>query len=466
MDYREYEAEDFLLDPSFRDFCLGRDENAVIFWLQWMADNPEKCNSVRQAKQLYTLLNGNHTAVDFAADEKAFRVRFEEYLGERPFEEEDAGSFDIPEERRVRTRPNEGRSLGEVLSGSAVVGQDSNEAEERRESARRGKTTKKRFYAGAVTAAFMISCLTLWLTRQIPTHSPIAGKTISKGYVQISKPGERKSFQLPDGSKVMLNAGSTLGIPTDFNHSGRDIYLEGEAYFDVTKDAQKPFTIHTSRMDIKVLGTAFNIKAYPGDALAEASLLTGSVEVLVKDRQHTKFILRPREKIVVPNSGEIFGQANSIFAGPDSVFAEIDSTFAQIDSTFARPDPTGHSAGARPDPAVAGTSAHGKKRYSIQKLSRNKADSSLVEICWTENRLAFNDNSFEDIAAQLERWYNVSIRFDDEAVKHFRFTATFNKKTISQVLDALQLSRPFEYRTGEGGQIVISGRGDHGGEGK
>lgn len=396
MDYREYEAEDFLLDPSFRDFCLGKDENAVNFWLQWMADNPEKCNSVRQAKQLYTLLNGNHTAGGFAADEKAFRARFEEHLGEA--------------------------------------------AEERRESARRGKITKKRFYAGAVSAAFMISCLILWLTRQIPTHSPIAGKTIAKGYVQISKPGERKSFQLPDGSKVMLNAGSTLGIPTDFNHSRRDIYLEGEAYFDVTKDAQKPFTIHTSRMDIKVLGTAFNIKAYPGDALAEASLLTGSVEVLVKDLQHTKFILRPREKIVVPNSGEIFGQPHSIFAGPDS-------TFAQIDSMAALPDPT-----------VAGTTAREKRHYSIQKLSRNKADSSLVEISWTENRLAFNDNSFEDIAAQLERWYNVSIRFDDEAVKRFRFTATFNKKTISQVLEALQLSRPFEYRTGEGGQIVISGR--------
>jgi ferric-dicitrate binding protein FerR (iron transport regulator) len=402
MDYREYEAEDFILDPSFRDFCLGKDENAVNFWLQWMVDNPEKCNSVRQAKQLYTLLNGNHTAVGFAADEKAFRARFEEHLGERPFE---------------------GQASAEAEAGQPT---------------RKRKTT--RYYAGAVTAAFMISCLILWLTRQIPTHSPIAGKTIPKGYVQISKPGERKSFQLPDGSKVMLNAGSTLGIPADFNHSRRDIYLEGEAYFDVTKDAQKPFTIHTSRMDIKVLGTAFNIKAYPGDALAEASLLTGSVEVLVKDPQHTKFILRPREKIVVPNSGELFGQPHSIFTGPDSTFARIDSVVA------------------RPDPAIAGTSAPGKRRYSIQKLSRNKADSSLVEISWTENRLAFNDNSFEDIAAQLERWYNVSIRFDDEAVKRFRFTATFNKKTISQVLDALQLSRPFEYRTGEGGQIVISGR--------
>jgi len=420
MDYREYEAEDFLLDPSFRDFCLGKDENAVNFWLQWMADNPEKCNSVRQAKQLYTLLNGSHTAVGFAADEKAFRAQFEEYLAERTAEEEDAGAFD-------------------TRSASVVFGQDSNEA-------RKGKTTK-RYYAGTLTAAFMISCLILWLTRQISTPSPIAGKTSPKGYVQISKPGERKSFQLPDGSKVMLKAGSTLGIPTDFNHSRRDIYLEGEAYFDVTKDAQKPFIIHTSRMDIKVLGTAFNIKAYPGDALAEASLLTGSVEVLVKDPQHTKFILRPREKIVVPR--------------PDSTVDPIPDPIPDSTADQAA-DPTGHSAAARPDPAIAGTSAGtsapGKRHYSIQKLSRNKADSSLVEISWTENRLAFNDNSFEDIAAQLERWYNVSIRFDDEAVKRFRFTATFNKKTIAQVLDALQLSRPFEYRTGEGGQIVISGR--------
>ena len=371
MDYSEYEAEDFLLDPSFRDYCLGKDEKAVRFWEQWMAANPRKHNAVRQARQLYILLNGNHGAQEFLADEKAFRARFVEHL-------------------------DDGRGDSGVLPA---------------------RFPQKWHYRGAVAAASLaILFLVILFLRRIPPSSPPISRAIPSEYVQTSKAGERKSFQLPDGSKVMLNAGSSLRIPVGFNRSGREISLEGEAFFDVARDGSKPFVIHTSRMDIKVLGTAFNVKAYPGDARTETSLLTGSVEVMVKDGRNEKFILHPSEKIIVLNNTK----------------------------TAALPDP------ARAKAPVAGT-AH----CTIERLRFNKRDSSLVEISWTESRLAFNDDSFEAIALQLERWYNVSIRFEDESVAQFRYTAIFDKKTIAQVLDALQLSRPFTYRIGEDGQIVI-----------
>jgi transmembrane sensor len=375
MDYSEYEAEDFLLDPSFRDYCLGKDEKVVRFWEQWMAANPGKHNAIRQARQLYVLLNGNHSAQEFLADEKAFRARFAEYLDDG---RDDSG--ELP----ARFPP-------------------------------------KWYYRGAVAAGSLaILFLVILFLRRIPPASPPVSRPIPSEYVQTSKAGERKSFQLPDGSKVMLNAGSSLRIPVGFNRSGREISLEGEAFFDVAHDGSKPFVIHTSRMDIKVLGTAFNVKAYPGDARTETSLLTGSVEVLVKDGRNQRFILHSSEKIIVPNNAK----------------------------TVARPDPP------RAKTPVAGT-AH----YQIERLRFNRRDSSLVEISWTESRLAFNDDSFEAIALQLERWYNVSIRFEDESVEQFRYTAIFDKKTIAQVLDALQLSRPFTYRIGEDGQIVIGSPG-------
>ncbi len=380
MDYSEYEAEDFLLDPSFRDYCLGKDEKVVRFWEQWMAANPGKHNAIRQARQLYMLLNGNHGAQEFLAADKAFRARFAEHLGDG---RKDSG--DLP--ARFPRKP--------------------------------ARFQPKWYYRGAVAAGSLtILFVAILFLRRLPPSPPPVSRSGPSEYVQTSKAGERKSFQLPDGSKVMLNAGSSLRIPVGFNRTGREISLEGEAFFDVARDAGKPFVIHTSRMDIKVLGTAFNVKAYPGDARTETSLLTGSVEVLVKDGRNEKFILHPSEKIIVPNNAK----------------------------TVARSDP------ARAKAPVAETA---QAQCKIERLRFNQRDSSLVEISWTESRLAFNDDSFEAIALQLERWYNVSIRFEDESVEQFRYTAIFDKKTIAQVLDALQLSRPFTYRIGEDGQIVI-----------
>ncbi len=377
MDYREYEAEDFLLDPLFREYCLGKNKKAVRFWEEWMAVNPEKLNAVRQARQLYALLNGNHGAQGFLADERAFRSRFAEHTGE---------DRELPRE---------------LVAGAGQK--------------------RKRYYGGAVVLSLSASLLIFLLIRR-PTAAVrpvIADQPVARAYVQTSKAGERKSFQLPDGTKVMLNAGSTLRIPANFSHASREISLEGEAFFDVARDARKPFVIHTNLMDIKVLGTAFNIKAYPADASTETTLLTGSVEVLVKDGNNKKFILHPSEKIIVPNTLKTGSQSGQV----------------------------------RRKAVAAGES------YKIKPLSFNKGDSSLVEISWTESRLAFDGNSFEEIALELERWYNVSIRFEDESIKDFRFTATFDKKTIVQVLNALQLSRPFGYRQEEDGQIVIGGPG-------
>ena len=81
----------------------------------------------------------------------------------------------------------------------------------------------------------------------------------------------------------MLNAGSTLTMAKDFNEQSREVTLEGEAFFDVSHNPGKPFIIHTTSMNVRVLGTVFNVKAYPADKLAETSLLKGSVEITLKN---------------------------------------------------------------------------------------------------------------------------------------------------------------------------------------
>src|SRR5262249_5831985 len=158
-------------------------------------------------------------------------------------------------------------------------------------------------------------------------------------------------------------------------------------------------------MDVKVLGTTFNVKAYASDKVTETSLLKGSVEITLNSTTNKgkKIILKPNEKIILPNIEDIKARKG-----------------------------------------MASTPQQETVNYKISDLTY--IDSELVETSWTENRLVFNDSNFEEIAAELYRWYNVSIRFDDEAVKQYRFTGTFDQKNITQILDALQLSRHFEYK--------------------
>jgi len=170
-------------------------------------------------------------------------------------------------------------------------------------------------------------------------------------------------------------------------------------------------------MNVRVLGTVFNVKAYPADKVAETSLLKGSVEITLKNDRQKKIILHPNEKIVLPN-----------------IVAEK----SQTQKTAAK----------KITPAPS--------EYTIATLTY--IDSAVKEVSWTENRLAFTDNSFEEIVPELERWYNVSITIEDEAVKQYRFTATFDQKNIIQILDALQLTRHFQYEIEQNNRIMIRKR--------
>ena len=83
-------------------------------------------------------------------------------------------------------------------------------------------------------------------------------------YYTLNVPyGEKYSIVLPDGTKVFLNAGTTLRYPDHFEGGSREVYLNGEAYLEVTKDAEHPFVVKTEEVEVKVLGTVFNVNAYP-----------------------------------------------------------------------------------------------------------------------------------------------------------------------------------------------------------
>jgi transmembrane sensor len=217
--------------------------------------------------------------------------------------------------------------------------------------------------------------------------------------------GSRSKIVLPDKSVVWLNAGSKLLYEKTFGNTIREVELSGEGYFDVVKDPERPFIIHTEKLNIKVLGTAFNVKSYPNDETTETSLIRGMIEVTMKDRPDEKIILRPNEKLTVRNDG-----------GKSEAVPEVN----------------------RKEPLVA-----------IGRITFEPHDGVIVETAWMDNQLFIRaDKSFAELALDLERKYGMNFRFDNEKVKQFKFGGaggSFKKESIQQALHALQLANYFRY---------------------
>ena len=240
------------------------------------------------------------------------------------------------------------------------------------------------------------------------------GKPLSE---VVARAGSRSKLMLPDSSVVWLNADSRISYHDNFNTNKREVNLEGEAFFDVRHDAQRPFIVHTSGIDIKVLGTAFNVKSYASDETIEATLLRGSIEVVRKnDPNAPKVILRPHEKLVF-NKRELSS------------------------SDIAPSQPTGSTSLQEPT-------------ISVTMLPKNKPDSIIKETSWLYNKLNFYGDSFEELAAKMERWYDVKITINNERLKRYRLKGSFETETLREALEALRIITPFEY-TMEGREIVI-----------
>ena len=232
-----------------------------------------------------------------------------------------------------------------------------------------------------------------------------------------TKNGSRSKIMLPDGTQVWLNAGSKLTYGKEFGNSLREVTLTGEAYFDVVKDSSRPFLIHARNVDIRVLGTAFNVKSYPGDKTTETSLIRGSVEVSIKNRPKEKIILKPNEKLVV----------NS-----------------ELDSIVAKPS----------QPKVART-IRNAPQVVLDQVNYHEKEQVIVETSWVENILIFDAETFAELAPKLERWYGVKIIFTAQDIQNIRLTGSFKGESLQTALKGLKITANFNY-TIKNDTVIIS----------
>ncbi|HBL75904.1 MAG: hypothetical protein A2W90_10840 [Bacteroidetes bacterium GWF2_42_66] len=194
--------------------------------------------------------------------------------------------------------------------------------------------------------------------------------------------GSRSQLTLADGTVVNLNSDSHLKLCKNFSVQNRQVTLTGEGYFEVTADKKHPFTVKTDKFDVQVTGTKFNVSSYPNDKKINATLTEGQIQLFTK---HNKtFKLKPGEKI----------SFNQQTMEPVLEQADMES-----------------------------------------------------EVAWVNGKFIFNEIPFSDLIRRLERWYDVKLIYKGSEFDSMVYSGKFlNQETIWQVLDALVLTSPIDYR--------------------
>lgn len=208
----------------------------------------------------------------------------------------------------------------------------------------------------------------------------------------------RSVMTLPDGSVVRLNAKSKVSYAAGFGKTTREVFLTGEAYFEVIHNKQLPFIVHTDEADIKVLGTKFNVRNYSNEHRMEAVLLTGSIELTLRENTQHKILLKPSDKIIVKKDAD--GDAAII-----------------------------SSAGVK----------------KVELTSMKVQDSVIIETSWLNDKVAFFDKPFSEIALDLERQFDVHIIFKNKAVSGYKYTGVYDADSAADILNILQMIKPFQY---------------------
>lgn len=230
-----------------------------------------------------------------------------------------------------------------------------------------------RTMAGA--AAIAVLCVLGWWAYYM--FAPIPLQT-------VSTLAETRSIVLPDQTTIVLNRYSSLTYPERFREKDRKVHLKGEAYFEVSKDAAHPFKVEAGAVMVQVLGTHFNIDAYPEDIQVKTTLLEGSVAVSLIGKTEERLILSPNESAV-----------------------------------------------------------YNKEKKSLTLHTEKNA---AKEIIWQDGTLLFKSEPLQEIVRELSNAFQTDIHIEGTDLQNYRMTATFSDgETLDEILSLLCRNQKFEY---------------------
>jgi ferric-dicitrate binding protein FerR (iron transport regulator) len=267
----------------------------------------------------------------------------------------------------------------------------------------RQKTRRLLSFASVAVAASLL--IAFFIGKWV--YSPAADAIgIAQEFNEIHVPhGARTQLTLSDGTKVWLNAGSTFRYPSRFLTNSREVTLEGEAFFDVTHVANKIFVVKTAGLNIKVFGTRFNVKSYPGEQKITTTLVKGSIAIETKNSKADPLLVKPNQIVTYFEDTKAFKIEE----------AELKQKFAELKSI--------------PD----------------QQMLVIPETNLLTQTSWKDSKWVIDAKELGELAVLLERRYNVKINFDNEELKKYRFSGTLADETFEQVLKVVQISAPITY---------------------
>jgi transmembrane sensor len=241
-----------------------------------------------------------------------------------------------------------------------------------------------------VAAALLVAALL-----SVAGYEMVSNRAASVKILEISSADQVvKSFQLPDGTLVSLNSNTQLKYPKRFGKDTREVTIEGEAFFEVKPNKNKPFIIHAGNAQIKVLGTSFNVSAYPRARLVEVIVETGKVQVsnkLTVTEQTNELILDPGDK------GTLVYSSNAL-------------------------------------------------------LKTTNQDPNFM--AWKTNNLIFRATSLNEVIRNLEKVYKVNIRLADPKLNGLLLTAHFNDYPLDFILKVIETTFQMETKKNNGHYIL------------
>jgi len=332
MENKFNKPEHFILSESFQDYVLGRNAEAVKSWEDWIDHHPEKMEEINEARSF--LLSIQFKGYDLAREK--YNQDLQKLIDSVYGDNIDSGKASL-----------DSINLTWLLKVAAVI---------------------ILFVAFGGAIYFMNAS---WTT---------SGVTQIHQITKSSGPGMKRTIQLPDGSMVKLNTSSTIKYPERFENF-RKVSISGEAFFDVQRDESRPFIVQSNEMEVKVLGTSFNVNAYDHEKHIEVAVASG--KVLVRPRSLKK------GTVLAPNEMVSFNK-------------------------------------------------------TTQEIKKDLFDVEVI-YGWKDGILKFRNSEFEDIVEQLEKWYGVEILVSDKLKIRKGYSGKFQDEALANVLKGISFSLGFEY---------------------
>ncbi|KAB5486041.1 MULTISPECIES: FecR family protein [Flagellimonas] len=231
-------------------------------------------------------------------------------------------------------------------------------------------------YAAGIALLLSLAYMLMWPTGNVETSVYATMET-------VTSIGENRTIELSDGTKITLNANTTLSYPKTFSGESREVSLKGEAFFDVAHNPEKPFVVSTDNgMKIQVLGTVFNVRSYPEDLNVETTLVSGKVKV-VEERDKKTVVLNPSQRATyVKNEDKLI----------------VDNV--QTENFTA----------------------------------------------WREGKLIYDETPIRQVIGDLKRKYRIAFSVESPEIMDYKYTGEFDNLSIEQIMDLFEVSSPILYK--------------------